>query len=50
MLAASANAEEAGARYSTDPSQQIKSRTPTRPGKVAPSRINGDDERSRYGF
>ena len=50
MLAASTNAKGAGARYSTDPSQQIKSRTHTRPGKVASSRIDDDVEFSPCGF
>jgi hypothetical protein len=50
MLAASTNAKGAGPSYSTDPSQHIKSRTLTRPGQVASSRINDDDEFSRCGF
>jgi hypothetical protein len=50
MLAASANAKGVGTRYSTDPSQQITSRTLTRPGQVASSRINDDDEVSCCGF
>jgi hypothetical protein len=50
MLAPSADAKGADAHYSTDPTQQITSRTLTRPGQVASSRINDDDEVSRCGL